>query len=183
MKNKLICEDGALKGCKTKNKKIIRLVSFTLYLVFALLLTHLLEKVEKKEQYEGCAAAWKCENCLLCSAGCCLILQDNGSALSSSFFALLCLFKHLELLLSSSFSLLRAQLMRFPTSARFVAFILLFHFPSCLRLSHQHLSVSVHNSSLPSCLLACLFVYLIHICMASPPSHVPSCLFNNTLML
>lgn len=182
-KDKLICEDGALKGCKTKKKKNNKTGKF--YSLFSICPTShtYSRKSWKKEQYEGCAAAWKCENCLLCSAGCCLILQDNGSALSSSFFALLCLFKHLELLLSSSFSLLRAQLMRFPTSARFVAFILLFHFPSCLRLSHQHLSVSVHNSSLPSCLLACLFVYLIHICMASPPSHVPSCLFNNTLML
>lgn len=113
-KNKLICEDGALKGCKTgkKTKKKTGLVSFTLYLVFALLLTHLVEEVgrrRKKKNSEGCAAAWKCENrllcsALLCSAGCCLTLQTMGQL--SPLFAPLWLFKHLELLLCSSFSLL-----------------------------------------------------------------------------
>lgn len=160
-KNKLICEDGALKGCKTKKKKIIRLVSFTLYLVFALLLTHLLEKVEKKEQHEGCAAAWKCENCLLCSAGCCLILKDNGSALSS-FFAPLCLFKHLELLLSSSSSLLCKS----PTNAlshicSFCCFYPSLSFP-LMSASFSSASVCLCTQQQPPLLSPCLSVCLLN---------------------
>lgn len=161
-KNKLICEDGALKGCKTKKKKI-RLVSFTLYLVFALLLTHLLEKVEKKTVWGLCGCLKVRElSALLCSAGCCLTLQDNGSALSSSFFAPLCLFKHLELLLSSSSSLLCKS----PTNAlshicSFCCFYPSLSFPF-MSASFSSASVCLCTQQQPPLLSPCLSVCLLN---------------------
>lgn len=162
-KNKLICEGRAQKGWKErKNNKSGKF--FSLFSICPTSHTSSVKVLKEKKitVWELCG----CLNCRLCSAGCCLTIQDNGSVLSS-FFAPLWLFKHLEPLLFSLSSLL----CRSPSSALshicfyFAASILFFHLPQvCVFLISIY-----HNGSLPSCLLASLFVYLIHVCVALCP--------------
>lgn len=91
--------------------------------------------------------------------------QDNGSALTSSFFGPLWLFKYLELLVfsSSPFSFVGVGLMFCPMSvprSLFCCFHPSLSFPLMSASLHQHLSVSIHNVSLSSRLLCLLNSYL-----------------------
>lgn len=145
--------------------------------MFDLLLTHLLEKVYKENDMNSMRAAVRllesarivC-SALLCSAGCCLTLQDNGSAPSSSFFAPLWLLKQLVLLLFSSSSLLcvspsnsmshACSFCRFRTSLSSPRHVCVFLIRSCLSLSMKADSSPV---SLPLSLFA-LFISVWRLC-------------------
>lgn len=88
--------------------------------------------------------------------------QDNGSALSSSFFGPLWLFKYLELLVfSPPLSFVGVGLMFCPTSAPvpcFAVFIPPFHFLSCLQpFISIFLSPYIMSASPPVSLPLCLF--------------------------
>lgn len=113
-------------------------------------------------------------DCTLCSTGCCISTRQWVSSLLV-FPGLLWLFKYLELL---AFSVWVGLMLR-PLSASplvFLFFIPSFHFLSCL-LPFISIFLSGHNVSVSSCLLASLslFVYLIHIYVASLSCHIPSC--------
>lgn len=91
-KNRQIYEDSALKRCKKKKKKRIRLVRFTLYLVFDLLLTHLLEKVYKENDMNSMRAAVRLLESarIVCSALLCWVLSHSTRQWVSSLLLFLC---------------------------------------------------------------------------------------------